>query len=114
MTPRGFAFFSSRRKRLPRQTTAAGSTEKSLVPLTDQMAARIALVEGAIGKTQTDKRTAKAAVIDFFHPGTGRALRGALSAGQPTAGQQPDRSDASCCELPGSLFTSSLLDTVMR
>jgi len=37
-----------------------------------QMAAGIALVEVAIGKTQTDKRTAKAAVIDFFHPGTGR------------------------------------------
>jgi len=35
------------------------------------MGARIALVEIAIGKTQTDKRTAKAAVIDFFHTGTG-------------------------------------------
>ena len=30
-----------------------------------QMAAGIALVEVAIGKTQTNKRTAKAAVIDF-------------------------------------------------
>ena len=49
----------------PRSTRAARSGAKSLVPLTDQMAARIALVEVAIGKTQTDKRTAKAAVIDF-------------------------------------------------
>src|SRR6516164_9113259 len=54
-----------------RRTKAAGSGGKSLVPLTDQMAARIALVEVAIGRTQTDKRTTKAAVIDFFHPGTG-------------------------------------------
>jgi len=54
-------------------------SEKSLVPLTDQMAARIALVEVAIGKTQTDKRTAKAAVIDFFHPGTGRYIRPPMS-----------------------------------
>jgi hypothetical protein len=39
------------------------------------MAARIALVEVAIGKTQTDKRTAKAAVIDFFQLETGREWR---------------------------------------
>src|SRR5215470_3229673 len=43
------------------------------------MAARIALVEVAIKKTQTNKRTAKAAVIDFFHPGTGRYIRPPMS-----------------------------------
>jgi hypothetical protein len=54
------------------------------------MAARIALVEVAIGKTQTDKRTAKAAVIDFFHPGTGRERQTRQMCAQELA-VDPDR-----------------------
>ena len=59
------------------------------------MAARIALVEVAIEKTQTDKRTAKAAGIDFFHTGTGleRQTRHMcaqeLAVGPDGAGREP-------------------------